>query len=164
MSEEVILREVAQSDLPIFFAQQLDPEANYMAAFTAKNPADEAAFMTHWARIMADEEIIHRTILFGGQVAGFVTYHTWFGEPEVSYWIGKEFWGQGIATRALAGLLQEVHIRPLTARAAKDNIGSIRVLQKCGFQITGEDKGFANARGREVEEYIFVLAESDSEG
>lgn len=164
MSEEIMLREVEHGDLPIFFAQQLDPEANYIAAFTAKNPADEAAFMTHWARIMADEGIIIRTILFMGQVAGFVLTHDWFGEPEVSYWLGKEFWGQGIATRALSAFLQEVNTRPLTARAAKDNIGSVRVLQKCGFQITGEDKGFANARGREVEEYIFTLPGSDSEG
>jgi RimJ/RimL family protein N-acetyltransferase len=80
------------------------------------------------------------------------------GKPEVSYWIGKEYWGRGIATWALADFL--VHInrkRPIYARAAKDNLASLRVLEKCGFKIIGEDKGFANARNGEVEEYLLEL-------
>ncbi len=79
------------------------------------------------------------------------------GKPEVTYWLGKEFWGQGIATRALAAFLGQMTERPVYARAAKDNAGSLRVLEKCGFTITGEGKGFANARGMEIEEYILTL-------
>jgi RimJ/RimL family protein N-acetyltransferase len=148
---------VTQDDLAIFFEQQLDPDANYMAAFTAKEPADRQAFMAHWTRILGDKTITKKTILFDGQVAGHVVSFEQFGMPEVSYWIGREFWGKGIATRALSELLGHVKVRPLYARAAKDNIASLRVLQKCGFTISGEDKGFANARGAEVEEFILVL-------
>ena len=43
------------------------------------------------------------------------------------------------------------------ARAAADNIGSITVLQKCGFKIIGKNKDFANGRGEETEEYILRL-------
>lgn len=158
MSNKIKLQDVGQSDLATFFAQQLDPEANYMAAFTAKDPADRAAFDAHWAKIRADETITIKTILFDGAVAGHIGSHGWFGEPEVSYWLGREYWGQGIATQALRFFLTQQKTRPLYGRAAKDNIASIRVLKKCGFTIESEDKGFANARGQEIEEYIFCLA------
>lgn len=155
--EMIQLREVVEDDLPIFFAQQQDPEANQMAAFTAKDPSDRDAFMAHWAKILANETALNKTILFEGQVAGNVAKFEFDGEPHVAYWLGKEYWGKGIATAALGELLQRVSTRPLYARAVKDNIGSIRVLQKCGFVIVGEDKGFANARGAEVEEFILKL-------
>ena len=159
MTSDVLLRDVTESDLPIFFEQQQDPAANRMAAFTAKDPADRAAFTAKWAKILGDESITKRTILFGGQVAGSVSTFVapWSGKLEVSYWIGREFWGKGIATQALAAFLSAVKTRPLYARAAKDNIASIRVLQKCGFAISGCERGFANARGEEVEEVVLEL-------
>jgi RimJ/RimL family protein N-acetyltransferase len=158
MPNDIVLRDVTDDDLPIFFEQQLDPDANYMAAFTTKDPTDRDAFTAHWARIRADETIINRTILCDGQVAGSVASFEDFGQLEVTYWLGREFWGKGIATRALAALLAYQTTRPIYARAAKDNLASLRVLQKCGFVITGEDKGFANARGQEIEEYMLTLA------
>ena len=158
MANDIVLRDVTDDDLPIFFEQQLDPDANYMAAFTTKDPTDRDAFTAHWARIRADETIINRTILCDGQVAGRVASFDDFGQLEVTYWLGREFWGKGIATRALASLLAFQTTRPIYARAAKDNAASLRVLQKCGFVITGEDKGFANARGQEIEEYMLTLA------
>lgn len=109
MTTDVLLRDVTEGDLPIFFEQQPDPAANRMAAFTAKDPADRAAFMAKWAKILGDDSITKRTILFGGQVAGNVSaFAPWSGELEVSYWIGREFWGKGIATKALAVFLSAV--------------------------------------------------------
>jgi RimJ/RimL family protein N-acetyltransferase len=158
MTTTVVLRDVAAADLPIFFEQQQDPDANYMAAFTAKDPADRDAFMAHWTRILAEETTTNKTILYDGQVAGSVAcYVARPGEPEVTYWLGKPYWGKGIATAALAALLTQVAARPIYARAAKDNRGSLCVLEKCGFTIIGEDRGFANARGTEVEEYMLRL-------
>ena len=151
------LRDMTDEDLPLFFEHQLDSQAGYMAAFTAKDPADREAFMAHWAKVRADENIIIRTILVGEQVAGHVLCHGWFGDPEVSYWLGRDFWGKGVASLALKMFLAQVMVRPLYARVVKDNLASLRVLQKCGFVITGEEKGFANARGAEVEELILVL-------
>jgi RimJ/RimL family protein N-acetyltransferase len=154
---EVLLRDVEESDLPIFFEHQLDPAANHMAAFTAEEPADRAAFTAHWNKILADGAITKKSILLDGQVAGYVVSFERFGKPEVSYWIGRQYWGQGLATKALSEFLKEFSQRPLYARAAKDNMASIRVLEKCAFEIVSEDKGFANARGREIEEFILVL-------
>jgi len=159
MTGDVLLRDVTEGDLPIFFEQQRDPAANRMAAFTAKDPADRVAFTAKWAKILTDESITKRTILFGGQVAGNIGAFVapWSGKLEVTYWIGREFWGKGIATTALAVFLSAVKTRPLYARAARDNIASLRVLEKCGFTITGYERGFANARGEEVEEVVLEL-------
>jgi RimJ/RimL family protein N-acetyltransferase len=155
----VALRDVREADLPIFFEHQLDADANRMAAFSAEDPADRDAFMDKWGRILVEETIPIRTIVVDGQVAGHVLCWTdaALGKPEVSYWIGKEFWGKGVATRALARFLVHVQVRPIYGRAAKDNLGSLRVLEKCGFAIVGAGKGFANARGEAVEELILEL-------
>ncbi len=153
----VLLRDVIEDDLPTFFEQQLDPTANHMAAFTTKDPSDRDAFAAHWTRILADDTITIKTILFDGRVAGHVAQFERLGKPEVTYWIGREYWGKGVATRALSEFLVDVKARPLYARAAKDNVASIRVLEKCGFTITDYERGFANARGEEIEEAILTL-------
>jgi RimJ/RimL family protein N-acetyltransferase len=159
LPSNVVLREVLAKDLPLFFEQQQDPEANSMAAFTAKDPTDQQAFMAHWARILSDATTTNRTILVDGQVAGSVSsFEETAGHPEVTYWLGKPYWGKGIATAALRALLAQVTTRPIYARVAKDNRASLRVLEKCGFTIIGEDKGFANARGQEIEEWLLQLS------
>ena len=158
MSNKLVLRNVAIDDLPIFFEYQLDQEANYMAAFTAKDPTDQEAFLAHWYRILADETVIIQTILFNGHVAGSVSSYEEEGKPEVTYWLGKEYWGKGIATWALTEFLTHHNqTRPIYARVSKDNLGSRRVLEKCGFAIIAESKGFANARGQDIEEYLLEL-------
>ena len=157
-TSSIVLREVMMSDLPIFFDQQLDSEANWMAAFTRKDPADRDAFLAHWTKILEDEANTIQTILFNGRVAGSVSSYVDEDEHlEVTYWIGKPYWSKGIATCALSAFLEHRKVRPLYARAAKDNVGSLRVLEKCGFTRIGEDKGFANARGEEVEEFLLRL-------
>src|SRR5437762_1930051 len=118
MTSDVLLREVTEADLPIFFAQQLDPAANHMAAFTAKDPADRAAFTAKWTKILDDGSITKRTILFGGRVAGSVSAFLapWSGQLEVTYWVGREYWGRGIATKALTAFLGHLKARPVYAR------------------------------------------------
>jgi RimJ/RimL family protein N-acetyltransferase len=158
MTGELVLRAVVQDDLSIFFQQQLDPEANFMAAFTAKDPTDREAFTAHWGRILADPTVIVQTIVCDGQVLGSVLSYEDEGKPEVSYWLGKEYWGRGFATRALSAFLARGNpSRPIYARVAKDNPGSRRVLEKCGFTVIDEAKGFANARGKEIEELLLEL-------
>ena len=158
MSDHLFLRAVVDTDLPIFFEQQLDPDANWMAAFTAKDPSNREAFNAHWNRIRVEPTIFIRTILCDGQVAGSVLSYEDEGRPEVSYWLGREFWGRGIATWALGEFLRTANLkRPMYARVAKDNLGSRRVLEKCGFAVIGEERGYAHARGMEIEELLLEL-------
>ena len=153
MNAEISLRDIIESDLPIFYEQQLDPKANAMAAFP---PRDEESFMAHWAKIMADKSVTLKTILFDHQVAGNIVSWEQDGEREVGYWVGKEYWGKGIATKALAEFLSQVNTRPLVAHVAKHNIASRRVLEKCGFTLIKEDK-YYNISGEEIEEVILKL-------
>lgn len=154
---KVVLRDVEAADLPAFFEQQLDPEANRMAAFTTRDPSDTEAFATHWDMLLGSDTVVRKTVLLAGRVAGHVLSFEQEGKREVTYWLGKEYWGKGVASLALEEFLRHEATRPLYARAAKDNAGSIRVLQKCGFKISGEDTGYANARGEDVEELVLVL-------
>lgn len=155
----VTLREVRDSDLEVFYAQTSDPEGVRMAAFTAKDPSDRAAFDAHWARILGDPGVVMRTVVGGsGEVVGHASVYGPPEEREVTYWIGREYWGRGAATAALRELLAVVPDRPLRARAAADNAGSLRVLRKSGFVETGNDRGFANARGEEIDEVVLTLS------
>lgn len=153
----VKLRQVTGADLPVLFRQQADPEANRMAAFTAPDPTDRTAFDERWERILRDESIDVRTVVADGEVAGSVLSYVTDGDREVSYWIGREFWGRGIASEALRRYLEDVAERPLHARVATDNLASRRVLEKCGFVVCGEARGFANARGEEIDELELIL-------
>jgi RimJ/RimL family protein N-acetyltransferase len=153
MTDAISLRDVQESDLPVFFEQQLDPEATRMAAFPAR-AYDE--FMAHWAKSMVEETVILKTIVFGGKVAGNIVSWEQSGERKVGYWLGKEYWGKGIASAALAQFLGHVKARPLSAHVAKSNAASIRVLQKCGFTISGEAT-FSGINGEPGSEFIMTL-------
>ncbi|WP_328975715.1 GNAT family N-acetyltransferase [Streptomyces canus] len=153
---QIALREVHDSDLPVFFRQMNDPESLRMAAFTPKDPADRDAFDTHWKRIRASDAV-HRTILVDGDVVGSASVYGEPGEREVTYWVDRAYWGRGIATEALRELVRQVPERPLYARAAADNTGSLRVLEKCGFRVTAQASGYAHARGAEIDETVLML-------
>jgi RimJ/RimL family protein N-acetyltransferase len=154
---DLTLRDIVDADLPIFFDHEREPEGVVMAAFTAKDPDDRSAFEAHWSKNRADRSIVMKTIVADGRVAGHVAVFGPPSEREVTYWLGREFWGRGLASRALAAFLLLVEERPIYARAAKDNLASLRVLQKCGFEITGHDTGYANARAATIEEVLLTL-------
>lgn len=144
---QVTLRAVSERDLPILYEHQLDPEAARMAAFT---PRDRDAFMTHWRKIMNDDTVLLRTIVVEGEVAGNLVSWEQDGAREVGYWIDKAFWGRGVATNALSRFIEEDDVRPLSAHVAAHNIGSIRVLEKCGFNISSRQSS-------DVDEVVLTL-------
>jgi len=153
---DVLLRDVTESDLPTLFEHQLDPVANRMAAFPAR---DRDAFMAHWVKILGDETVLAKTILFDGHVVGNVVSFEQSGERLVGYWIGREYWGRRVATNALSAFLGHERARPLHAHVAKHNMASIRVLEKCGFTIVGEDRVSIDGSGdgEEIEEFVLEL-------
>jgi len=154
VTPKVMLRDVIESDLPIFLAHQLDPQATAMAAFPAR---ESEAHFAHWAKIMADGTNILRTILADGQVAGNIVSWDASGQREVGYWLGREFWGRGIATRALELFLMEVATRPLYAHVVRHNRASRRVLEKCGFTVIGADGVLPENASEPVAEFVLRL-------
>ncbi|MDX6286714.1 MAG: hypothetical protein QOG53_2199 [Frankiales bacterium] len=138
MTDDVTLRDVVDADVRVFYEQQLDPNASQMAAFPSR---DWSAFEAHWTKIRANDIGVLRTIDAAGQVAGNIVSWEADGKRLIGYWVGKEFWGQGIATKALTKFIAILPTRPLHAHVAKHNIGSIKVLEKCGFAVIGEERG-----------------------
>ncbi len=132
----VILRDVTAADLPIFFEHQRDAVSLRMAAFP---PREREAFLTHWRTKVLRPENVTRTIVRDGQAAGYVSSWEQEGKRLVAYWLGREHWGQGVATRALAEFLTHEPTRPLHAWVAAHNVGSIRVLEKCGFRTVAHE-------------------------
>lgn len=154
----VTIRPVQDADLPIFFEQERDSEARTMAAFASRDPNDRRAFSARWANIRADRSIILRTILYGDEVAGnVVCYEGDPGRREVGYWLGKPYWGKGIATAALRAYLAEDTRRPMFAHVAASNHASRRVLHNCGFRIIGHSHAYANVLRREIDELLLRL-------
>jgi len=152
------LRPSELSDLEFFFQFQLDKEAIYLAAFTPKDPSDKEAYFEKFTKILADPAINNQTILVDERIVGSIAKFEIDGDTEITYWIDRSFWGKGIGTTALKNFLAIENTRPIFARVAFDNFGSQRVLEKSGFVKIGADKGFANARQAEIEEFIYKLA------
>lgn len=153
----VALRPVEDGDLDALFEQQRDPEAVRMAAFTAADPNDRSAFDAHMARVLALPDVTHRAVTCDGELVGSIASFPIEGQTEITYWIDRAAWGRGIATQAVALLLDLVPDRPVYARAASDNAGSLRVLHKSGFTDIGTEISFAPARNAEIEETILRL-------
>lgn len=154
---EVGLRAVRDDDLDAIFAQMRDPEAVRMAAFTAEDPDDRAAFDAHLVRLRTSPEISIWAITVDGELAGTIGNFAVDDDTEITYWVDRAWWGRGVATRALALLLDRVPVRPITARAASDNAGSLAVLRKNGFRPVGKEVAYATARGAEIEETVLRL-------
>ena len=155
---DIKLRPTEIADLDILFLFQTDKEGGYLAAFMSNDPTDKSAYITKYTKLLADPTINNQTILLDNTIVGSVAKFVMEGDPEVTYWIDRKYWGQGIATKALSRLLTIETIRPIFGRVAFDNFGSQKVLEKCGFVKIGTDRGFANARQEEIEEFIYKLA------
>ena len=56
---------------------------------------------------------------------------------EVGYWVGHDYWGRGICSRALAMLMNRNDFPKtpeIVAEVMLENIASQKVLEKCGFE------------------------------
>ncbi|MDX6232491.1 MAG: hypothetical protein QOH68_1475 [Nocardioidaceae bacterium] len=154
VTPEVRLRSVEDRDVGVFFDHQADPQAVEMAAFPAR---DKDQFEAHWAKVRGDDNLVVRTIVADGVVAGNIGSWPDNGQQLLGYWVGREFWGRGVATRALALLVDEVPVRPLYAHVVMHNVGSIRVLEKCGFRRDRVEETKAPAPDDGIAELTYVL-------
>jgi RimJ/RimL family protein N-acetyltransferase len=148
MVAAVTLRETIDADLPTLYEHQTDPEASAMAAFPSR---DLPAFIAHQAKIREDPSTLARTIVADGRVVGSIGSWDAEGERDVGYWIGREHWGKGYATAALRAFLDVDRHRPLRAHVVDHNVGSRRVLEKCGFVL---ERSFQE---EDVREHVLVL-------
>lgn len=155
----MILTPTVKADLATLYLFQLNKEANYLAAFTGPEPLTKEAYINKYEPFLSNPTIHMCTIKIEDKIVGSIAKYEMENEAEITYWIDREFWGQGIATNALTEFLKIELIRPIYGRTAFDNFGSQKVLENCGFVKIDTDKGFAKARNEEIEEYIYKLAE-----
>ena len=156
------LRPINSSDLPIFFEHQQHQPAQHMAAFIHEDPSDRAAFDAHWSKLMGSDKVLKRSIEHDRQLVGHIMSFDMPNDEdgldrEITYWIGHEHWGKGIASQSLRAFLEIETTRPLFGRAALDNAPSIRTMEKNGFRLLRNERGFANARGEEIDEVVMLL-------
>ncbi len=155
---DISLRPTEIADLEILFKFQLDKESGYLAAFMPKDPTDKSAYINKHKKLLTDPTVNNQTIILNNTIVGSVGKFILDGHAEITYWIDRNYWGQGIASTALKEFLKNEITRPIFGRVAFDNIGSQKVLEKCGFIKTGTDRGFASARQIEIEEYIYTFS------
>ncbi len=151
------LQKTTVEDLEQLFLFQADEEANYIAAFNSENPSDKEAYMKKWTGIVNRDDCYMQTIWVDDVIVGSVIHFDLGDETNVSYWIDRPQWGKGIATKGLQMFLETTDKKILYGRVAYDNAGSQKVLEKNGFVKTGTETGFANGRGKEIEEFIYKL-------
>jgi len=163
MENSVSLEKTVRADLESLFQIQQDEAGIHLAAFTPKDGGDREAYFQKFEKILNDPTIRMRSAWMNGSIIGSIARFYIGEEAEITYWIDRKHWGKGIATEVLKKFLEMETVRPLRGRVAFDNFGSQKVLQKNGFIQVGRDSGFANARGMEIEEYIFLLGEGKGE-
>ncbi|WP_112248286.1 GNAT family N-acetyltransferase [Kribbella monticola] len=149
--EEVSLRAITPEDLPTLFTFYSDPDS---VAMVGLPPRDEEAFYANRAKNASRPDGRARAIVVGGELAGDIVSWEDGGQRRLGYWLGKEYWGRGIATAALTAFLDLVPERPLYADVLRTNVGSLRVLQKCGFRMLSEIERGAD---HDPEEYTLRL-------
>ncbi|HCN51485.1 MAG TPA: N-acetyltransferase [Chryseobacterium sp.] len=154
---EIELRPTTVADLDILFQFQLDHEGRHLAAFMSQDSTHKEAYLAKYIRLLNDPTVNNQTIIADSEIVGSIAKFVMEGDAELTYWIDRQFWGKGVATTALKNFLTLETARPLFGRVAFDNLGSQKVLENCGFVKIGTDRGFANARQAEIEEFIYRL-------
>jgi RimJ/RimL family protein N-acetyltransferase len=149
-----LLRDVVESDLDAFYEQQRDPEATRMALFPAR---DRPAFDAHWRKVLTRRDATTKTIVYRGEVAGNALSWRQDDRQLVGYWLGREYWGKGLATRALGELVDLLGVRPLHAWVVPSNVASVRVLEKCGFVLVEKHVEQDERLGQELELHLYEL-------
>ena len=156
-ASDVTLRPTDHADLDFLFQFQLNKEARYLAAFIGEDSMDKAAYLKKYTRLLSDPTVNNQTIMLANTIIGSVASFVQDGNRELTYWIDRNHWGKGVATAALQQFLRTELFRPIYGRVACDNIGSQKVLKRCGFLKIGTANDYAQARNSVIEEYIYAL-------
>jgi RimJ/RimL family protein N-acetyltransferase len=150
----VRLRPVKVEDLPQMFEMQLDPESNVMAG---TKPRGREQYFEMWGRNLKEPGIRSRVIEVNGEIVGSMACFQAEGQDCLGYWIARQWWGKGIASRAVKMFLLEERRRPLRATARSNNAASRRILEKCGFEFVEEKMGEETERFLGCEIAVYIL-------
>ncbi|GIH04257.1 N-acetyltransferase GCN5 [Rhizocola hellebori] len=129
------LRDVELADLETFWRQEQDEEATRRSQFA---PREHDRFMDHWAtKVLGEPSVFVQAVTVDGELAGSVVAWWQEGRRYLGYWLGREFWGRGVGTRALELFLEREKARPLYADPFIGNTASVKLLERHGFTREG---------------------------
>jgi RimJ/RimL family protein N-acetyltransferase len=158
VATSVQLRPVVKSDIAQFFEHHLELRPLPAGASVADLEARKATFVDRWEQMLSDKNVMARTIIWKDAVAGYVARLIQRDKPSISCWLGRDYWGKGVATQAVQAFLDLIEKRPIYARVAYDNLAAMQVLRKIGFEIVEHDSFFSDAHGYEIDEIILALS------
>ncbi|MBN2195067.1 MAG: GNAT family N-acetyltransferase [Polyangiaceae bacterium] len=166
--EEVVLEPVSRRHTAAIQAMASDPEVAGTTGLPSPYPTDGAArFVGLALQGRAQGSGYHLVILVRRRcvgVCGVKNIDPTGRAGEIGYWIGRAYWGRGIATRAVMALCEvartELGLRTLSAWSLEKNTASIRVLEKCGFCRTRRERNAHRLVHRPPDEYLVFYARS----
>jgi RimJ/RimL family protein N-acetyltransferase len=154
MGTDVRIRPVEDDDVELFWQFEQDEEASRRSAFPSR---DRDRFMPHWAKIRADPANVLRTVLADDEVAGNVVSWAQDGKQWIGYWLGRDYWGRGVGSRAVRLFLDELTIRPMYADPVEGNTGSVRLLEKLGFRRVDVPEPDTTTYDGEVHQHVLLV-------
>ncbi len=98
-----------------------------------------------WIRISIEDDPSSLAVEVDGRLAGAAALELYPAErrhtAELGYWLGRDYWGRGIATAVCAGMTQHAFEHFMLVRVQAEvygpNAASVRVLEKCGYRLEG---------------------------
>ena len=79
---------------------------------------------------------------------------------EMGYWLGEQYWGRGLMTRAVQAAsewaLDEYKLTRIFAMVFSHNVGSVRVLEKAGFEREGTMRRSAIKNGVVLDQVLYA--------
>lgn len=164
---DYILREQQEKDIPNFFRYYTDPEVNkYILVEPPATIDDARRELYYWRNIFYNNDGIYFAIVskHDDQMIGSIGlsgHNNYHSRIELSYDMAKEFWRRGIMSRAIKELLlygfRNLNVNRIEAVSSVYNEGSIRLLEKCGFQYEGCLRQHRYHRGKYVDVYSFSM-------
>ena len=139
-TERLILRKVTLSDAEEIFHCWCNDEdvTRWLTWNPHKSVAETVEIVSRWVSEYDDQNTVRYVIAekASGKLIGsidVVSFHC--GVPVVGYCSGKKFWNRGYMTeacKAFLGELKRLGYKLAEIRAVVENVGSNRVIQKCG--------------------------------
>jgi RimJ/RimL family protein N-acetyltransferase len=163
-TERLLLRPLELADAPRVAELTSEPDvARMVASIPLPHPpvCAEGWILILKARGPSGHDHVYAIERQGEGLIGCIGAHKRkTGGAEFGYWLGRRYWGQGLATEAACAAAAETRaLGLLTAGHFIDNPASGRVLEKAGFSYTGAvELRFSLARGQKAPARLMVLA------
>ena len=161
------LRELQSSDAISIakYANNSNIANNLRNIFPHPYTVEDARSFINESRNNEEKNQYIRAIVVNQEVAGvigcFIKDDVHCKCCEIGYWLGEDFWGKGIMTEAVKRMCREIFqsydVVRIFAEIFSDNAGSIRVLEKAGFQLEGKLKNSIYKNGKVSDSFIYAL-------